>query len=215
MMTRRSLLIAPALVPFAAAPALAGVIPENGRIAFDVSRNGSAIGTHTLAFRRDGEAVQVDIAIDLAVRILGIAVYRYTHRNAERWQNERLVSMASTTDKNGKPLRVRADRRGPGVEVDGTEGGRFLAPSDIVTTSYWHPGFIRATKLDTQGGRILNVTVADRGEETIRVGAASVPARRWRIDGDLSLDIWYDRNGAWSKLRFAGEDGSTIDYARR
>jgi hypothetical protein len=211
-MHRRTLLTAMAAAPLTAH---AGPIPPSNRIAFDVARNGSTIGSHTLSFTREGDITRVDIAIDLAVRVLGITVYRYTHRNTERWRGDRLVSMASTTDRNGKPYRVRAEAKGTAIHVDSSEAGTFDAPPDLVTTSYWHPGFIRARKLDTQGGKLLQVQVADRGEEVIRAGGVDTPARRWRIDGDLKLDIWYDRSGQWAKLLFAGDDGSTIEYTRR
>ena len=211
-------LLAGALLLLGAATASlasAGPIPPSGRMAFEVLRNGSPIGTHTLRFRRDGEVTEVDIAIDLAVRVLGITVYRYTHRNTERWQGESLLSLTSATDRNGTPLQVRARRNGAAIEVESSEAGRYAAPPDLVTTSYWHPGFVRSRKLDTQGGRMLQVTITDRGEETIRALGTDIVARRWSIAGDLALDIWYDRAGAWSKLRFAAEDGSVIEYVRR
>jgi hypothetical protein len=211
-MNRRTILAAMAATPLGAA---AGPIPPGNRIAFDVARNGSRIGSHVLTFAREGDVTRVDVAIDLAVRIVGIPVYRYTHRNTERWRGERLVTMASTTDRNGTPYRVRAEAKGASVEVDGTDGGRFSAPADIVTTSYWHPGFIQSRKLDTQGGKLLEVAITDRGEETIKAGGADIAARRWTIAGDLALDIWYDRGGLWSKLRFAGDDGSVIEYTKR
>lgn len=213
----RAMLAAAMLLAAIAQPgsARAGPIPPGERIVFDVLRNGSPIGTHTLSFRREGDVTQVDVAIDLALRILGITVYRYTHRNTERWQGDRLLSLASTTDRNGTPFQVRARRNGSAIEVESSEAGKYSAPPDLVTTSYWHPGFIRSRKLDTQGGKMLEVKIADRGEETIKALGADVIARRWTIEGDLKLDIWYDRTGAWSKLRFAGEDGSTIEYVRR
>ena len=155
-------LLAGALLLLGAATASlasAGPIPPSGRMAFEVLRNGSPIGTHTLRFRRDGEVTEVDIAIDLAVRVLGITVYRYTHRNTERWQGESLLSLTSATDRNGTPLQVRARRNGAAIEVDSSEAGRYAAPPDLVTTSYWHPGFVRSRKLDTQGGRMLQVTI--------------------------------------------------------
>lgn len=212
-------LIAAAMLALAALPMAAAVhagpIPPTGRIVFDVLRNGSPIGTHALTFRRDGDVTEVEVAIDLAVRILGITVYRYTHRNTERWQGEQLLSLASTTNRNGTPFQVQARRNGGVIEVESSEAGRYAAPPDLVTTSYWHPGFIQSRKLDTQGGKMLQVTITDRGEETIKAVGADIVARRWSIAGDLALDIWYDRAGAWSKLRFAAEDGSVIEYVRR
>jgi hypothetical protein len=212
MIGRRPLLLAAPAALFAAP--LAAAIPAGGRLAFQVLRNDAGIGTHTLAFTPAGEAVQVEIAIDLAVRILGIPLYRYTHRNSERWAGDRLLAIDSETDRNGTPYRVRAEANGEGIAVEGTESGRYLAPEDAASTSYWHARFLRTRKIDTQGGRLLATTIEDLGEETVPVGTGTAPARRFRIRGDLSLDIWYDRAGTWSGLLFAGEDGSTIRYVR-
>lgn len=196
----------------AAMPTAAGPIPESNRIEFQVLRDGSPIGTHTLEFSRDGTRVTVRIAIDLLVRFLGIPVYRYTHRNTEVWEGDRLVSIEASTDRNGTPLSVRGQAGNGGIALETTQGGRFVAPADIVTTSYWHSRFLLGRKLDTQGGKLLDVTVTPKGEERL---AGDLPARRWHIAGDLKLDIWYDLSGSWAGLRFAAEDGSTITYVRQ
>lgn len=210
---RRTVLAGLAAVPLAARP-IAAAIPPEGRIAFRVLRNDAPIGTHTLDFAAEGEVVRVEIAIELAVRLLGITVFRYSHRNRERWSGDRLVAIDSTTDRNGRPYRVRAAAQADGIAVDGSESGRYLAPLDAVSTSYWHARFLRAVKIDTQGGRLLATTIAEIGEETIPLGGGTAPARRFRVAGDLALDIWYDRAGVWSGLMFAAEDGSTIRYLR-
>lgn len=201
-----------ALVLLVAAPAAAGPIPDSNRIEFQVLRDGSPIGTHTLDFSRIGSRVTVRIAIDLMVRFLGIPVYRYTHRNTEVWDGDRLVSIEATTDRNGTALSVRGQAGNGGILLETTQGGRFVAPADIVTTSYWHSRFLQGRKLDTQGGKLLEVTVTPKGEERL---PGDLVARRWHVAGDLRLDIWYDLAGAWAGLRFAAEDGSTITYVRR
>jgi hypothetical protein len=215
MIGRRPFLAGLALAPGAlmAAP-LAAAIPGSGRLAFRVLRNNSEIGTHRLAFTAEGEAVRVEIAIELAVRALGIPLYRYSHRNTERWTGDRLLSIDSTTDRNGRPYRVVARAMDEGIEVEGTEAGRYVAPGDAASTSYWHARFLRTRKIDTQGGRLLTTTIEDLGEEAIPIGGQEAPARRFRVSGDLMLDIWYDRAGVWAGLLFAGEDGSTIRYVR-
>jgi hypothetical protein len=215
MIGRRPFLAGLALAPGALmATPLAAAIPGSGRLAFRVLRNDSEIGTHTLAFAAEGEAVRVEIAIELAVRVLGIPFYRYSHRNTERWTGERLLLIDSTTDRNGRPYRVVARAVDEGIAVEGTEAGRYVAPGDAASTSYWHARFLRTRKIDTQGGRLLTTTIEDLGEEAIPIGGREAPARRFRVSGDLALDIWYDRAGAWSGLLFAGEDGSTIRYVR-
>ncbi|TQF76654.1 hypothetical protein FK498_16695 [Elioraea sp. Yellowstone] len=212
MIARRPFLLAASAALFPAP--LAAAIPPGGRLVFRVLRNGAEIGTHSLAFTPVGEVVQVEIAIDLAVRLLGIPVYRYTHRNRERWAGDRLLAIDSETDRNGTPYRVGARADGEGIAVEGSESGRYVAPEDAASTSYWHARFLRTHKIDTQGGRLLTTRIEDLGEETVPVGAANAPARRFRVSGDLTLDIWYDRAGTWSGLLFAGEDGSAIRYVR-
>jgi hypothetical protein len=212
MLHRRTLMLAaPVLI---ASKSGFAAIPSGNRIAFQVTRNDSPIGTHELAFARDGADVRVSIAIDFAVRFLGVTAFRYTHRNTEVWRGDRLVSINATTDNNGRMLAVKARASGRGIEVEGTEAGAYVAPPEVVSTSYWHGTFLRERKIDTQGGRLLATRLTRLGEEMIPVAGGSVEATRWRIEGDLELDIWYDRSGAWSRLRFVRGDGSVILYTR-
>ncbi len=209
---RRTLLLAaPALLM---SRGLAAAVPPGNRIAFGVTRNDSPIGTHVLEFAREGGDVRVSIAIDFAVRFLGVTAFRYTHRNTELWRGDRLISIASTTDNNGTPLAVKALAQGRGIAVEGTESGAYVAPEEAISTSYWHAAFLRGQKIDTQGGRLLSTSLERLGEEEVTVAGRQVPATRWRITGDLTLDIWYDRSGGWSALRFVRGDGSVIRYAR-
>jgi hypothetical protein len=167
-----------------------------------------------LEFARHGGDVRVSIAIDFAVRFLGVTAFRYTHRNTETWRRDRLVTIDSTTDNNGSPLAVKARSNGGGIAVDGTQSGPYVAPPEAISTSYWHGAFLRGQKIDTQGGKLLVTTLQRIGEETVPVAGRPVPTTRWRIEGDLTLDIWYDGTGAWSGLRFARSDGSVIAYTR-
>jgi len=83
-----------------------------------------------------------------------------------------------------------------------------------VSTSYWHGAFLRGEKIDTQGGKLLATRLTRVGEEQVPVAGRTVTATRWRIEGDLELDIWYDAAGTWSRLRFERSDGSVILYTR-
>lgn len=214
MIGRRSLILAlPALAQLPAGVALA-VVPPGNRLAFRVLRNDSQIGTHVLEFTRDRDRVVVRIAIDLSVRFLGFVAYRYHHRNLEVWNGDRLLSIDSETDRNGRPYWVRARAVAHGIEVEGSDSGAYLAPADTASTSYWHARFLRSQVIDTQGGRLLTTRIEPVAEEFVPVGATTRPARRFRVTGDLALDIWYDADGVWSGLLFRGEDGSTIRYER-
>ncbi|MDW8443702.1 MAG: DUF6134 family protein [Acetobacteraceae bacterium] len=214
MIGRRPLLLAlPAFAPFPAIPSW-GAVPPGNRLAFRVMRNDAPIGTHVLEFTPQAERVEVRIAIDLAVRFLGLVAYRYRHRNTEVWERDRLLAIDSETDRNGRPYWVRARAVAGAIEVEGSQSGAYRAPRDATSTSYWHARFLRSPVIDTQGGRLLSTRIEPVEEEIVPVGAAMRPARRFRVSGDLTLDIWYDAEGVWSGLLFTGEDGSTIRYVR-
>jgi hypothetical protein len=194
------------------ATAFAASIPDTGRIAFRVMRDDVDIGSHELVFRRDGERLDVDIAIDLKVTFLGVALYRYSHRARETWQNGRLIALESATDDNGTPYKIvgRGNEAGFAVSVGGKES---VFPADALPSSHWNPAWLDGKPLiNTQKGEKIDFTVADRGEETVATASGSLPARRFAIAGDLRKDIWFDAAGRWVKTRFDAPDGSSIFY---
>jgi hypothetical protein len=207
---RRPLLLGLGLSPLAA---LAEEPTVDG-IRFLVFRNGSEIGSHVLRFERDGERTVVTIEIELVVRLAFIPLYRYRHRNREVWDGDRLVAIDTETDDDGVRHRVRGEADGRDLVVEGDEG-RLRLPGDILPTSYWRKEMVeRRQWLDTQHGRVAEGEVEALGSETIEAGGSEVSAERFAIRGDLELDVWY-ADGVWSRLSFAGPDGSTIAYALR
>jgi hypothetical protein len=207
MLDRRSL-AAGALLPFLAHRSDRA---ETAVQEFAAFRNGSPLGRHRLAFTPDGPRLRVDIQIELAVKLAFITLYRYRHTNRELWEHGRLMGFASTTDDNGTPHRVEARREGDVILVEGGSG-RLEAPGDAMPSTYWHRRFLEAPVwIDTQAGRLLDCKVAPAGAERVPAGSRDLPADRFKVTGDLTLDLWYAKDH-WVKLDFKGEDGSTIDY---
>jgi hypothetical protein len=203
----------------AALPLAPGAVARNpappGDIAFTVWRGTSPIGTHRIAFRAEGDDLVVTVAIDLAVRVAGIAVYRYTHRNREVWRGGRLVSLDTTTNDDGTVYAVAARAGADGLAV--TSGGRTIAaPADILPSSYWHPETPSARRLlNTQTGAVESIAVAAPAAETVETAAGRVPARRFAMTGGIAGDFWYDGAGRLAKIAFtAKSDGSLIWYRR-
>lgn len=198
--------------PMAGADSVTPSIPETGRIAFRVMRDEVDIGSHELTFRRDGERLDVDIAIDLKVTFLGVALYRYSHRARETWEAGRLTTLESATDDNGTPYRIVGRASGTGFTVSvGTKETAF--PADALPSSHWNRAWLQGRPLiNTQKGERIDFTVADRGEETVATASGSLAARRFAVTGDLRKDIWFDAAGRWVKTRFDAPDGSSIFY---
>ena len=184
-------------------------------LSFAVFRAGKPLGSHRIAFTRKGQDLIVDVAIDLKVRFALITVFRYTHRNREVWRNGRLVSLRTRTNDDGKEFRVDGRATAAGFEVK-TDKRTFVAPADIIPTSYWNPATPSARRLlNTQAGDILKVAATPKGEQTVRTKPGPVSARRYALRGGLDLDIWYDTQGRLAKIEFrAKSDQSLIDYER-
>lgn len=195
-----------------AAPAFVASIPDTNRIAFRVVRDEVDIGSHELTFRRDGERLDVDIAIDLKVTFLGVALYRYSHRARETWQGDRLIALETATDDNGTPYKIvgRAGTEGFTLSSGGKE---TVFPADAFPSSHWNRAWLQGRPLiNTQKGEKIAYTIAPRGEESVATAGGSANAERFAVTGDLRKDIWFDAAGRWVKTRFDAPDGSSIFY---
>ncbi len=187
--------------------------PMTGTIVFDVMRGGRPMGVHRLDFHREGDRLIVDIAIDLEVRLI-VPLYSYTHRSREIWVSGRLARIDTTTDDDGRKFRVAGGVEPAGFVVDST-AGRFIAPADLVPTSYWRERMLRSGPLfDTQEGRLIAASIVDLPDEVLTLGGQPVPARVYDVSGDLNMRLWYGADGRWLKLRFVAR-GSDIEYVLR
>jgi hypothetical protein len=178
-------------------------------LAFEVWREGSPIGRHSLIFEVAGDRLQVDIAIDLAVGIGPITLYRYRHRSREEWLDGRLIGLATETDDDGTKFAVAAKASPEGLQV-----GNQLLPASLLPTSYWHVAAMnRSQLLDSQDGTLRAVTSTKIGRETTAIAGVAYPVDRYRISGDLEMDLLYLPNGEWAGLEFTAK-GSKITYRR-
>jgi hypothetical protein len=122
----------------------------------------------------------------------------------------------SRTDDDGETYAVTAERKADDIVVDRrpAEDYRIDRP-DVLPTSYWNEATVRQqVLLDTQKGRKMAVDVADRGWDQVEAAGRTVRARKYEVDGDLRLTLWYDENGRWVKLIFPFK-GSTFEYVMR
>ena len=207
----RAIFLAAALL--AAAPAQAEDAPRD--LAFDVFRKGELIGSHEIAFERSGAKLEVDVNIRLEVKLLFVTVYRYEHRNREVWREGRLLSIDTRTNDNGDELFVKGALGPQGFDVD-SSAGAYVAPADVISTSWWRFDTVSRNKLlNSQRGELMAVEVKPAGEEAVETAAGAVAARRYVVDGDAKLELWYDRDDRLAKIRFAGSDGAPIEYRRR
>lgn len=198
--------------PLAAIAALPEKLPADPAIAFRVDRGGDPMGTHKISFHEEADGLHVTVDIALAVSFGPITVFRYQHHNEEVWRDGRLVSIRTKTNDDGKEYWVRGKATPKGFEVESSASGKVVAPAGIIPASYWNPAVLSQTQiLDTQKGRILNVTVTP-GEETNELVAGRMErVRAYVMSGDLRLTLYYTDAGQWVNLAFKAR-GSDVAY---
>ena len=170
---------------------------------FKVYRAGSEIGRHSVEAITNGDRLSVRIEVDLAVKFLGITAYRYTHRNNEEWVAGALQSLNSSTNDDGEKAYVRLTRSADSFAIDasGYKGDLSL---DAAPSSYWNHRSLEApTWFSTQSGIPLDINIQKAGEEA--------GLKRWKVTGEVSIDLFYDDQNEWRGSQFDGK-GEDITY---
>lgn len=192
-----------------------GLYPAAEGWRFDVLRHGDVIGTHAFTFRRSGNDFAVEIAIDIAVGMLGLTLFRFTHRAEELWRDGRLQSLVTATDDDGTPWRVELHQR-EGVLRGQVNGAEVEHAGDAVPASLWHRDTTTVPALlDTIDGQMKAVSCQALGEEAVPGGGSEAAARRFRLTGGLRRDVWYGPDCSIARVTFPARDGSEITLARR
>jgi hypothetical protein len=175
---------------------------------------GSSIGEHRVAFGTDGDRLVVETHVDIAVRVLFFNVFRLTHDAQEVWHSGRLVSVTSTTDRDGTSLQVSGNATANGFRVIG-ENGPFLAAADLLTTNaLWDSRIVHEQRLiDVQYGGEIGLLARPFGEEQVATPQGQVRARRYQmITPHYTGSVFYDGDQRWVKALIEMK-GQTIEYA--
>ena len=192
---------------------LGAALPTPEEIAFRVTRDGEPLGRHTLNFRQESDGLHVEIDIALEVKFAFLTLFSYRHHNHEIWRDGRLVALETRTDDDGEMFWVRAQATNDGLRVENANGV-YTAPSGIIPTSYWNAATVTQSQLlDTQTGAIRQVQVTPAAEESVILEGRPAMARKYRMSGDLEMDLWYSDSGSWAKLVFAAR-GAKVEYSR-
>jgi hypothetical protein len=216
MIERREVLLGGAML--ASMPAmLRATLPVPGdRLGFDIVRKGAKLGTHQLSFTRSGDALTVQIVVDLVVKIGFITVYRYSHHATERWDGDQLVALQTTTVANGTSSEVSGRRDASGLAIEGTKAPRYVAPANALLATHWNRRELDGPLINAQDGRLMRPKIVPVGSDMIPTASgAQIRASQYSMGGDVPLDIWYDSRPSWAGLSFKVMDGSTIRYERQ
>ena len=185
---------------------------ENTEIRYDIFRKGKPFGTHVTSFSvgEDGE-FEVNHEINLKAKIGPITVYKYEHTATEVWDDNRLISLRGSTEKNGDELTVTAAVSGDALSVSGTNFDGEV-DADIVPATHWNiRQMFEGGILSTEGGQTLDVVVEELGRETLTIAGEPVETTKFSLASDLTVFLWYDDQGRWVKCAFTAR-GQSIEY---
>lgn len=200
MRLSRSLPFALGLVLCSAILADAAKMPASGRLDFDVIRKGKDIGDHQFTFSGKPSDLKVQIKTDINVRVpvIGVSAYRFTQTSTEVWQNGKAVRLSSKTDDDGKPHDIT------------------LTEIKALPASLWNDDTARTGQLtNTIDGHVMAARLSNLGTETIDAAGTKIPVHHYRIDGELTRDVWYDHDGLLARMVLTADDGSIVTYIRK
>jgi hypothetical protein len=174
-------------------------------IRFRILRQGSQIGTHRVTFAEADGELTARTEVDIAVRLLGVTVYRLTHRFTEVWAGDRLRLATSRHDRNGTVTEMAARAAEGGILVRGPKGPQRL-PAEAAPLSWWNPRHFTRPLFDTETGepllrRWMRIPLPD--------GAV-----RWRVTEGEESEGTYAADGTWLAWMTKAEDGSIVTYER-
>lgn len=200
----------------AGGPAWAGAVPPDGRISFDLIREGDKIGWETVTFQRSGSKLVASVEISIRVKIMMITVYRLHHHETETWDGGRLLSFAATTLRNGSTLYAQGWRVNDDLMVRGSAHPKgYTAPPGALPTSQWNHAMLRGPMINTQDARLMHPVVTDLGmAEIATADGGKIAARHFSARGDLQFDTFFSTGWEWVGLSFRADDGSLVSYER-
>ncbi len=187
-----------------------------GDIVFDVLRDGRLVGRHDVTFSSDANGLLCAVSnLNLKVDFLGLFTYRFDYRSVSQWGGGKLLRIDANTNDDGTRRIVSAQYRDGLLQINPAEGGP-IASEALFPTDHWNPGVLGQTKvLNTITGKVAKVFIEPKEHETVVAEGKSVMARRYVYSGDIATTVWYDDSGRWLKMRFRGNDGSSIEYSCR
>lgn len=181
-------------------------------IDFTVLRKGKPFGSHVLTFERDIDGrLQVTTDVDLQVKFGPITAFKYRLDSVEEWFDGQLVALKGTSNSDGRKGKVDAETEAGALVVESTKFDGIL-PNTIIPSSHWNRLQVYQTQmLSTETGEVLDIDVEVLGDDQVQVGDQTIDATHYRLNSDLTVDLWYDNQSRWVKLAFEVR-GQDIEY---
>jgi hypothetical protein len=170
------------------------------------------IGTYTNVVKDQGDRIQVETEIHVAVKLLGVVVHREDSKRSESWEGDRLVRFDGDTETNGKDMKIHGEAKGNQFVVT-TPEGILTAPAGIHPSNPWEKDKVLSTDtmMSTKSGRVEKVTVGPAVTEQVKFDGKDMRLTRYDIVGAKRQSVWFDAGGTTVAFRIV-EDDTPIDF---
>lgn len=178
-----------------------------GRLEFEVLRQGQPFGRHTVTVSEVNGALVAESQARLRATLGPVAVFRYEQTCRETWRDGALQDLACTTQRNNRRTNVVAAPNAGAMRVT-ARGVETAFPLTAMPSNWWSkpPASVREF-INTETGTRMPVRITRIGRETYN----GIDAERVRVQGTLTLDLWYDDAGRWVGCVFTTQ-GQRIEY---
>ena len=180
---------------------------------FTVWLDETPIGYHQVSIEKENDKKTVHTQADFDVRLLFIPVYSYEHETHERWENNCLVDITSTTNDNGDEYFIDSTQQQNQLAIQ-TKNGRTALQGCVRSFAYWDIELLNSERLlNTQTGEYQSVSVTDMGKGLLPVEEEQIEARHFRlvVEG-MAIDLWYTDEMRWLALQSVTESGAVLRY---
>jgi len=168
---------------------------------FDAVLNDKVIGQHTFIYENEKTISNANFKFEYL-----FMDFIYQHKSTETWQEGCLKTISSKTDDDGELYEV-SGHIGTDRFLVTTNNKTTELPSCVMTFAYGNPKILDQKKLmNSQNGEYLDVDIRFLREENHKVKGKEILTDLWQIkaksgDGDLLVQLWYDKNMNWVGLK--------------
>src|SRR6185312_2900518 len=169
------------------------------------------IGTYSNTVERRGEDTEVHSELRIAIRMLGIVIYRQEATRTERWHGQKLVWFDGVTVTNGERLPVHGEAKG-GAFVVTTPSGSVRAPAEVHPSNPWSPMVLKTDfMMSTRTGAVQPVHVSGGELEPVKLPGVTLRLHQYEVVSDKHQFVWMDDRGTPIAFRTV-EKGTPVDF---
>jgi uncharacterized protein DUF6134 len=169
------------------------------------------IGTYINVIERRGDNTSVRSELHVAVKLLGVIVWRQEAFRREEWRQNRLISFEGVTVTNGRGLEVHGEARGERFVITAPRG-TIEAPASVHPSNPWSAKLLEpGPMMSTSTGEVSTVGVIGGEVQTVELDGTRRQLRQFDIIGDKHRVVWLDDDRVPVAFR-TEERGALVDF---